>query len=159
MCALHCSFFIQVVPCCLHGWHQWFLLYVASCSLGAFAFNNRTHCIRMFPDSVFLTSNRLPLALHSVYALRLLPFFIFWHCVLLLICCSSSRIGFQQQDISFARTIPCTSAPVSWLCRQMFSIMSLPLLLILRSLLFLKVGLIYCAPLLRPVVLQLTDFV
>ena len=101
---MHCSFFIQQCLFCLHGWHQWFLLYVASCSLGAFAVNNRLHCIRMFPDSVFLTSNRLPLALHSVYALRLLPFFIFWHCVLLLICCSSSRIGFQQQDISFTRT-------------------------------------------------------
>ena len=50
---MHCSFLTRVVPCCLHGWHQCFLSYVASCSLGEVAFNNRTHCIlRMFPDSV-----------------------------------------------------------------------------------------------------------
>ena len=71
---MHCSFLTQVVPCCLHRWHQCFPSYVASCSLGEVAFDNRTCTLCMFLDSVpichFLApveaSNGLPVALYPV---------------------------------------------------------------------------------------------
>ena len=113
---MHCSFLTQVVPCCLRGWHQCFLLYVSSCSLGEVAFNNRTHCIlRMFPDSVSICPFVAPVESFKSFA-SCLAFFV----------CSSgcaqvffaypgivfcfSYVAVQQQDLSFACTIPCQLA-------------------------------------------------
>ena len=78
-------------------------------------FQQQDSLLRMFPDSVFLAPVEsfspcilCMLSCHAFCVCSGCPqlFVIFWHCVLLLICCSSLRIGFQQQEISFTRTIP-----------------------------------------------------
>ena len=146
-----CSLSTWVVPCCLHGWHQGLLLYVASWSFWSVGFQQQESLQSSYVPWLCIhgTSRKL-FALHSVYLHSMFALRLPSAMLLLALCFISGMLLFFENCVSTAGYQFLSFYPSYIMCCICAHT---------KVFFFFKVGLDYCAPLLRPVLLLLIDCV